>query len=69
MEVEFWKIGKVAREFPCLPRNRSVSKRREVSEVMKDEVPLGIVTKRSLATSVRTVCVRDENKEQIMKTG
>lgn len=67
MEVEFWKIGKVARAFPWLPRNRRVSKRREVSEVMRDEVPLGIVTKRSLATSVRTVCVRDENKEQIMK--
>lgn len=61
LEMEFWEIGEVAREFPWLlwqePRNRRVSNRREVtvSEVMEDEVLLHIARKRSLAILTRTV--------------
>lgn len=48
LEVEFWKIGEVARELPTKGRSK-------VSKVMKDEILLDTVTKRSLPTLVRTV--------------
>lgn len=51
LEMEFWKIGEVAKEFPK-------ERRSAVSVVVKDEILLDIVAKRTLAILARTVCHR-----------
>lgn len=48
LEVKSWKIGEVATEYPTKGRS-------EVSKVMKDEILLAPVSRRSLATLVRAV--------------